>query len=132
MPTIAFLLAFLAQMDPVGWYFTVNYPIKQQSPIIVGGATYGGYATWSPNQITIDTPSIFASGMSYQDNVAWAACLLTHEAAHIRHRTAYHEVPLAMQYVCLDRAGAPPTLKNHVYEQMQREIIPPSSDGGAE
>jgi hypothetical protein len=56
------------------------------------------------------------------------ACTLAHEGAHLHFRTSNETVPLMQQYICLDRAGAPQVLKDHVYGELQRALAPSNQD----
>ena len=120
VPTLAVLLLVLSHFDPVGWYYATRYEIRAQSAAWPDGRHFAGLAFWNPNYMVVDLPWIWANeGLSANDKVIFAMCVLPHEAEHIRSRSAEELNPLRASYVCIDRAGGSQSLKDGVYEAMR-------------
>lgn len=118
MPALAVLLYILSIMDPLSGFHASHYPLRDESPIIREGRQYAGWGNWAPDYMSLDRPYIWRQPWSENDRIVYAACMLSHEAQHVRLRTASEEVPLLYQYVCLERLGASQGLKDDVYRQL--------------
>ena len=132
MPTVATLLALLLALDPMGYAWATQYQIREESPLVRNGHRYLGWGQWGTDQgIRIDIPWVWGhTALSEKDRRDQAACVLPHEAAHIRFRTASEEIPLLYTYVCLDRVGASQWLKDAIYQQLLQEAPDGNRPGG--
>ena len=133
--TIITILTLLLLLDPLNALFVGQYGIVEQSPIFAPDRSRRfGMSHWNPPYIAIDLPLIndWPVPGGKEDHRVWAACVLAHEAAHLRFQARTEDIPLAMQYVCLDRLGAAWYLKQMVYQQMLEAIVPPTNQGVAD
>lgn len=112
------LLAWLAAQDPLNAHWVRQAPVRVESPIVREGVRYDGWGNWRPDYIALDLPFILSQGIAEHQQRIWAACVLAHEAQHVRLRTAGHELPHLYQYVCLDRLGATGGMKQVVYDRL--------------
>ena len=124
------LLTWLLNQDPLNAFWVKQVPVRVESPIIRDGKQYDAWGNWSPNYIAIDLPGIMAKGTAEHQQRIWAACLLAHEAQHVRLRTPYHERAYLYQYVCLDRLGATEGMKQALYNLMLADLPRDMEDVG--
>ena len=109
---LVLLLSILGSLDPNGWAWASYYPI-----IEVENLERGAQANMVKHQIEFDD-NFFYNIYNEEERNVWGACVLVHEAVHLRYNTYEEDIPLARQYVCLDRLGAPESMKDWVYSRL--------------
>jgi len=117
---IPLLMSILLVLDPFGHGIANHYNIVAVSPLYWQGVRLAGMATWNPPLIHLDVEEA--------GTPTFAACVIVHEAAHLKWRTSGEELPLLYQYVCLDRLGASWWEKSIVYERLG--MLGGRDDGG--
>lgn len=117
-PFIAILLLALQTLDPLGSWLVAHYPIREQAPLSTGAA-----ADFRSGSILADPDFLQRTYSNQKYARIWSACLLTHEAVHLREKTTREELPNAFTYICLDRLGAPAWMKDHIYGTLQDAVM---------